>query len=412
LGRTALRENIALCALSGPSTAVGLLVPLYLTHLGYPVAFVGAILALTSVATLLSRLPAARLYRPDRSKPLLLITLTLGASSFAVMPLMVGNMVVFAAVLAMNRAFFGLATTFFLARYLDMIAGNDDRRRAMGWYGGTQAAGYTSANALVGIIADLLGYQAAFLYGTVFSAIAIAFLIGAPELPASASGAAVGRRGGHGFRGLWGHVDDPGLWSALNVVSWNNLFHLLLTSFFPVFATGVGMGPSQIGLTRAVYSGVNAVGRPIAGIAIERLSLHRSIMAGLGVQALLLFCVPFVIDAFPILLALFVVAATGRCIVVVANSVQLVEDVDETRVSRGVATSAYNLASDVTHTLGPLGTGALAAAIGIGPMFSAVALGAAGLYLLGQAGVARLHRARVASPSAAGGPLPALAEDG
>jgi predicted MFS family arabinose efflux permease len=308
----------------------------------------------------------------------------------------VENLLAFAAMLALNRACFGLATTFFLARYLDMIAGGDDRRRAMGWYGGTQAAGYTSANALVGIIADLLGYQAAFLYGTTFSAIAIGFLLWAPSLSPRDGESSVRGRGGHGLRGLLGHVNDPGLWGTLNVVSWNNLFHLVLTGFFPVFATGVGMGPTQIGLTRAVYSGVNAVGRPIAGIAIERLSLHRSILAGLGVQALLLFCVPFVIHNFPVLLTLFVISATGRCVVVVANSVQLVEDVDESRVSRGVATSAYSLASDVTQTLGPLGTGALAAAIGIGPMFSAMALGAASLFLLGQAGVTR-WRSRVPS---------------
>ena len=50
----------------------------------------------------------------------------------------------------------------------------------------------------------------------------------------------------------------------MNVSTWNNLLHLTLVSFFPVYAAAVGMGAAQVGLARGLYSGINAVGRPLA----------------------------------------------------------------------------------------------------------------------------------------------------
>src|SRR5581483_7502767 len=80
------------------------------------------------------------------------------------------------------RIMLGMGTTFFLARYLDMLTAGVDRRQAMGWYGGTQAVGYTSSNVFVGLLADYLGYVAAFMYGVVFCALSMVVLFWAPEL--------------------------------------------------------------------------------------------------------------------------------------------------------------------------------------------------------------------------------------
>src|SRR5207248_7084742 len=158
--------------MSGPASAVSILIPLYLNHLGYSVGAIGAVLAIAAIATLLSRLPVPKLYRPERSRELILVTLVAGAASFAVLPFL-QDMVFFTLVLIANRVFYGLATTFFLARYMDLIAHGTNRRQAMGWYGGIQAIGYTSSNVLAAVSADLWGYTAAFLYGTVFTVVAL-----------------------------------------------------------------------------------------------------------------------------------------------------------------------------------------------------------------------------------------------
>lgn len=388
MGRSIFRENLILGTLSGPASAVSILIPLYLTHLGYPVGAVGGVLAVAAVATLLSRLPVPKLYRPERARWLLLATLVAGALSFAVLPFM-DSIAWFAAVLIVNRALYGLATTFFLARYLDLIAHGTNRRQAMGWYGGIQAIGYTSSNVLVGVSADLLGYPAAFLYGTVFTGLAVILLIGAQDLaPRAAPERREAIRRPTGMRGWFHGVADPGLWGVLNVSTWNNIFHLTLVSFFPVYAAAVGMGAAQVGIARGLYSGINAVGRPLAGAALARLSLRQVSYLGLGLIATLLFALPFA-QSFTVVAVLFLTMAAARAIVVVANSAALAEEVDETKVSRGAATSSYSASADVSSIVAPAASGVIASVFGVFGMFSIVAVAAFGGFVAGDLLVGR-----------------------
>src|SRR4030095_13915579 len=86
LGPSVFRENVILGTMSGPASAVSILIPLYLNHLGYSVGAIGSMLAIAGVATLLSRIPVPKLYRPERSRALILVTLAAGGISFAVLP--------------------------------------------------------------------------------------------------------------------------------------------------------------------------------------------------------------------------------------------------------------------------------------------------------------------------------------
>jgi predicted MFS family arabinose efflux permease len=406
VGRDALRENATLAALSGPAGTMSLLIPLYLSYLGYQVGIIGGVLAFSSVATLLARVLVPKLYKPERSRLLLIATLIGGAVTFAVMPWMPG-LPLFMVMLVINRILFGLATTFFLARYLDAMGASTDRRKAMGYYGGTQAVGYTSSNAIVGVVADFLGYPAAFLYGTVFSMLAVILLLISPELApklASRRGEGAPKVQG-GIRGWLHSASDPGLWSVINVGSWNNLFHIVLVSFFPVFAAQIGLGPAQVGLTRSLYSGLNAVGRPLGGIVMGRASLKTVIRIGLSVQAVLLFTLPFMHE-FLTILPIFLLIGATRSVVVVANSIQLVEEVDETRVSRGLATSAYSTTGDVSNIAAPALAGTIASLVGVGGMFSLMAGVAFSGFLAGDYTIQRWRKRLQSEPSgAAGAPI-------
>ena len=396
MNRSALHENAILAMLSGPAGSMNLIVPLYLSHLGYPVPVIGLMLALTSFATLVSRVPVAALYRPERSRPLLISTLGVGAVTFAALPIM-PELISFSLVLVVNRIAFGLATTFFLARYLDMMTEGTDRRRAMGYYGGTQALGYTTSNLLMGALADFISFTAAWLYGTVFTLVAILLLFPAPELPPrsrfarTSGGSATDRpKGVHGWIQA---VSDPGLCSVLNGAVVNTAFHNVLVAFFPVYATTVGLGATQVGLVRALYSGINMVARPVVGISMGRMSARMVTYVGLAVQGLLLLAIPFV-NVFPLFMAVFAISAFARAFVVVSNSVGLAEDVDETRVSRGVATSAYSAAPDVSNIAVPILAGAIASAVMVGPMFAIVGGGALASYAVVELAVARWRAAR------------------
>ena len=91
------------------------------------------------------------------------------------------------------------------------------------------------------------------------------------------------------MRGWLAGVNDPGLWGVLNANTWNNFFHVINVSFFPVLAAAIGMPPAQIGIIRAVYSSINADSRPITGVVMGRLPLRHIAYVGIGLQAALLF---------------------------------------------------------------------------------------------------------------------------
>lgn len=388
------REYAALAAISG-SGGMSLLIPLYLSHLGYPVAVVGLMAGIGALATLLSRIPVPMVYRPQRSRELLLIAAAGGLVSSAALPI-APDLVSFTAVLVVNRALVGVATTVYLARYLDMLGEGTDRRRAMGNYGGTQAAGFATAGVCVGILADFLGYGVAFLFGAVLSALGGALLLGAPNprpKPARA-GVTAGRTNG-GLRGYLAEMADPGLWRVLNANTWNNFFFIVQASFFPVLATAIGLGPAPVGVIRGSYSAVNAVGRPTAGVVMGRFSLRQVAYLGMLIQAVPLFAFAFV-HQFALFLGLSLVAAFGRAIVVVAASTGLTEDVDETRVSRGVATAAFSTSSDVPNVVGPLIAGAIASATGVGPMFAVTAVGMMVCFAVGDLVLSRWQARRAA----------------
>ncbi len=382
------REYAALAAISA-SGGMNLLIPLYLSHLGYSVGLVGLLAGLGALATLLSRIPVPLVYQPGRSRALLLMAAAGGMLSSAALPWL-GDLVLFTAVLLANRALSGLATTVYLARYLDMLGEGTDRRRAMGNYGGTQALGYTASGVFVGSLADFLGFPAAFLFGAVMAALGGALLLGAPNpAPRARTRPEAARaRAAGGLRERLAAMADPGLWLVLNANTWNQGFQVLQASFLPVLATAVGLGPAQVGVVRAVYSAINMVGRPTVGVVMGRLSLRQVAYLGLATQAAPLFILPFVHDFAPFV-ALSLMAGFGRAVVVVAASAGLSEEVDETRVSRGVATSAYSTSNDVPNVVGPLAVGAIASAVGLAFMFPVAGLGILGGYVIGDLAVAQ-----------------------
>jgi MFS family permease len=114
---------------------------------------------------------------------------------------------------------------------------------------------------------------------------------------------------------------------------------------------------------------------------------------GLGLIAALLFALPFV-QTFVIVAILFVSMAAVRAIVVVANSAALAEEVDETRVSRGAATSSYSASMDMSNILAPAASGFVASIFGVFSMFSIVAAAAFGCFVAGDFMVQR-WRARL-----------------
>jgi predicted MFS family arabinose efflux permease len=81
-----------------------------------------------------------------------------------------------------------------------------------------------------------------------------------------------------------------------------------------------------------------------------------------------------------------------RAIVIVANAVGLVQDVDENKVQRGLASGIYNAAGDLGNILGPSIGGLIAQATSIGGVFVIGSLGSTVLFLFVVWGVKRAQQ--------------------
>ncbi len=102
---------------------------------------------------------------------------------------------------------------------------------------------------------------------------------------------------------------------------------------------------------------------------------------GLTLQAIGL----VLIASFDYFWALFLVmlwVATCRAVVLVANTIALTEDIDETRVSRGVASGIFNASTDLGQVIAPALGGAVASLFGLATMFRVLPPLVLALYVL------------------------------
>jgi predicted MFS family arabinose efflux permease len=138
---------------------------------------------------------------------------------------------------------------------------------------------------------------------------------------------------------------------------------------------------TQIGIIRAAYAGINAITRPISGHVVDKVGHRRLSYAGIPLQSALLMLIPLFSGFGPILIV-YIMSGLMRAIVIVANAVGLVQDVDETKVQRGIASAVYNSAGDLGNIIGPSVGGIIAHATSIAAVFVYGSLGSTILFLL------------------------------
>jgi predicted MFS family arabinose efflux permease len=192
------------------------------------------------------------------------------------------------------------------------------------------------------------------------------------------------------FKESFKAIVEPELAIVVIVALFLNLLHQMSGVFISLYGIGVGMSLTQIGAIRAAYAGCNAVTRPISGHIVNRIG-HRGLSyGGIPLQAALLMLIPL-FTGFGAILTVYVLSGLMRAIVIVANAVGLVQDVDETKVQRGLASGIYNAAGDLGNILGPSVGGLIAQATSISGVFVIGSLGSAVLFFLG-VGLARRPR--------------------
>src|SRR5688572_21959864 len=195
--------------------------------------------------------------------------------------------------------------------------------------------GYSTGNFFGGLIADYFGYEATFQVSALLSAVPLAllWLLRAPQ--AREAGQAKEKSPSKlTFKESFKAILEPELATVVIVALFLNLLHQMSGVFISLYGLAVGMNLTQIGVIRAAYAGGNAITRPISGHVVNKFG-HRGLSyAGLPLQAAILMLIPL-FTGFGTVLVVYVLSGFMRAVVIVANAVGLVQDVEENKVPRG-----------------------------------------------------------------------------
>ncbi len=381
-----LKLLVPVVAITVQNNMASTIIPPYLKELSIPVAAIGTLISLGPIFALLSRLPVGMVYSQRRARMLiagaiLMVGVTIYSYSFAT------DDVTFAVVHSFNGLALGAVTTLYMAFFVDSLPSSENRNHAMGYYVGSLAVGYSTGGFLGGFIADHFGYRLTFQVGALVSLLPVALL----WLLRGSSGENRGKVREHSTltsRETLKAILQPELAIVVIVAMFLNLLHQMSSVFISLYGLAVGMSLTQIGVMRAAYAGCNAITRPISGHVVDKVG-HRGLSYfGLPLQSAILMLIPL-FTGFGTILAVYVVVGFTRAVVIVANTVGLVQEVPEHKVPRGVATGIFNAAGDLGNILGPVLGGFIAQVTSLGGVFVIGPLGSTMVFLLGTWAVRR-----------------------
>jgi predicted MFS family arabinose efflux permease len=394
---TQVKLLLPIIAVTIQSNSASTIIPPYLNEMRVSVAAIGTLISLGPVLALASRLPAGMLYSLARARWLVAVAvLAMGITNFLYS--FATDTLTFAVVHSLNGFAYGAVTTLYMAFYVDSLPPGENRNHAMGYYVGSLAVGYSTGNFLGGVVADYFGYSMTFQVAALLSAVPVA-LLWVFRGPQGQEGSKAKQKSRAKLtpKESFKAILEPELATVVIVALFLNLLHQMSGVFISLYGLAVGMNLTQVGVIRAAYAGGNAITRPISGHVVNKFG-HRGLSyGGLPLQSAILMTIPLFTGFVPILVV-YVLSGFMRAVVIVANAVGLVQDVDENRVPRGVASAIYNSAGDVGNILGPMVGGFIAHATGIGGVFVVGSLGSTVLFLFA-AWTAKFVQRRQAFPS-------------
>ncbi len=381
-----LKLCLPVIAISIQNTAAWLIIPPFLQELQFPVATIGFLVSLLPVFSLASRIPTGIAYKKSRARALITVAvLVMCVCNFLYS--LARNSLTFALVHGINGFAYGAVTTLYMAFYVDSLPADENRTHAMGYYVGSLAVGYSTGNFLAGYIADHFGYAVTFYVAALLSLACLPLLwllSGSPtqETAREKKSPLARLRFGDSLKA----VLDPNMAEVVVVALFLNFLNQVGGVFLPLYGLSVGLTLTQVGVIRAFYALCNAITRPLSGLVVTRFGHHRLSYGGLSLQSALMMLVPL-FTGFGTVLALYIIAGFMRAVALVSNTVGLVQDVDETKVQRGVASGIYNAAGDLGNILGPIAGGLIASFTGVGGIFVIAPLGSTVLFFVAMWGL-------------------------
>lgn len=387
--------------------ALRFLVPLNLNARGLGPASIGFVIFAFSATSLVGRGVTAGLFRPDRARRLIIGAGLASTIAYLVTPF-VTDVAAFTVLMAIDGFGWGIATTCLLAMVMLCTPGTISPGVAMGWYIGFQGIAFAIATTVGGVLAQVLGIQAAMLILATVPVLAASLIswrlppvvrdMSPPveEVSTGAAAAAAGaetdsatggrsipgqRRLVEGLRAVLRQVGGlpVAVWAAALVAVYLNVMNGLLQSFFPLLGLALGLSIAQIGTLSSVRSGISAVARFGAGWLFARVSPHRLHLPLLTLSAATLALLPSM-GSYVLHLPLFALNGISRGLLRVTTSASAMEVTPGHQA--GTAAAVMTSGLDVGKMVGPLIGGIVATALGLDTMFRIVPFGFLVFYLV------------------------------
>lgn len=365
------------------------LVPVYLDSQGASFVAVGTVTSAFAVATLVARVPAGALYRPERARWLVLAAGTASSVSF-VLVAFVSRVDIITVLMIIDGIGWGTVTTLLLTLMLSSRSANVSASSAMGWYIGVTGAGHALAGITAGVLADTLGLRPAFLVLAMLPLVATAVISWRMPRPSAPTTVAAGpsetwrRRWAGVLRGI-----PLPVWIAGVAALYLNAMSSILNTFFPILALTLGLSLSQAGGLASIRSGVSAIARFVSIPVFERVASERLRFPLLAISAVTTAVVPLT-GVFLLQVPLWVLNGASRGFIRVGTGVDAMESLSDGQ--EGIAAAVMSSGLDLGKVVGPLLAGVVADQIGTAGAFYTVPAAFFGLYLMLEA--ARLVRRR------------------
>jgi MFS family permease len=435
---------VTIVGLNATEGLIGGIVAPFLADQGYLPAAIGVLVAVEGVVSLLSRLPSGLLYRGRRATGLLRGALAALILVSAVFPFATAPLAFGLARAVQGVAFgLGTTVNFaaFMDLLPARQEGEGTALRGVGVYLAFVSAGFVIGNFLSGFAVDWLGYQSAFWLAGLFSLVVLPLAVAPPRRaappgthpapvaasPAAAAGppdrapaaapivppatasaapvtlpmpvtasptvppAALG--GAPAAARPLPRPPAPGRLSraaalylepdvlAMVLLAFIMLvLYTLVGTFFPLYALGVGLALSQVGIVRGLQSLSNTVTRPFTGELSRRLGYRRVGHVGLLVTVLLTSALPL-FPHFETYLVVFLLLGLVRGAVMVSNSMMAVDLAAQRSLNRGMVSGLLNAGQDLGSIAGPIVGGLVAGPFGVAAALHALPLAVYAVYL-------------------------------
>lgn len=361
---------------------------------GHTEVVIGAIVAAGSVASFALRIPTGNVFRTGRTGALIASGSLFAATGYGVLPL-VSSASALAGLSVLQGAGFAVATTAAMAALLERHPPGMRPGPLMGWYTGSIGAGYALAGFIGGTLADASGLRGALAMAAV-AAIVAGWLM-TWSLARSPARARDAERHEEPLRG-WVRGLPPGVWLGAAIALYINVVNGGLNAFFPLYALGLGLTLTQIGLLSGIHATLASAIRFGAGTVLERASYRvvlSATIAGMGL-AVTAIALP---SGFVPLAVLLAVIGFARGILRVASGAIVMDSAGPSSRHRGRASGIYLAGLDLGNAVGPLLGGLVADVAGLRGSFPFLGLVPAAVFLgVGAAAFRRLRPAGLPRP--------------